>query len=221
MAEIYRFQVKGRLDKRWSDCLGGLAIQIQEDGATVLVGPVVDQAALYGLIAQIRDLGLSLLAVNLVSASHSSIGSTQMNTTKQLLTMEMKAKLSTLWIFVLFNITFRDIHEFLKPGFIEEVMTGVVNGNQLTDELFLIGGIMIEVPIAMVLLSRLLKYGVNRWANIIAGVTTIGFVIADGATDLDDIFFAIIEVTALALVIWHAWKWPNLELSAHHRIQAN
>ena len=144
-----------------------------------------------------------------------------MNTTKQLLTMEMKAKLSTLWIFVLFNITFRDIHEFLKPGFIEEVMTGVVNGNQLTDELFLIGGIMIEVPIAMVLLSRLLKYGVNRWANIIAGVTTIGFVIANGATDLDDIFFAIIEVTALALVIWHAWKWSNLELSAHHRIQAN
>ncbi|NER79112.1 MAG: hypothetical protein F6K42_05935 [Leptolyngbya sp. SIO1D8] len=136
-----------------------------------------------------------------------------MNITKQLMTMDMKAKLSTVWIFVLLNIIFRDIHEMLKPGFIEEVMTGIINGNQLTEGLFLIGGIMIEVPIAMVLLSRVLKYGINRWVNIIAGATTIAFIINTGVTDLDDTFFAIIEVMALSLLIWQAWKWPNPEHS--------
>ncbi len=73
MADIYRFHVKGHLDDRWSDCLGGLAIHLQEDGTTVLDGPVVDQVALHGLIIRIRDLGLPLLSVSLVDKSHSNI----------------------------------------------------------------------------------------------------------------------------------------------------
>jgi hypothetical protein len=72
MVDTYRFRVRGHLDDRWSDWLGGLAIQRQEDGTTVLVGPVVDQAALYGVIIRIRDLGLSLLSVNRVVESHGS-----------------------------------------------------------------------------------------------------------------------------------------------------
>ena len=64
MADTYRFQVKGHLDDRWAGWLGGLVLHRQEDGTTVLVGPVVDQAALYGVILRLRDLGLSLLSVN-------------------------------------------------------------------------------------------------------------------------------------------------------------
>jgi hypothetical protein len=67
--DIYEFQVKSHLDDRWSDWLGGLAVQRQEDGTTVLVGPLVDQAALYGVIIRIRDLGLSLLSVSRVTKS--------------------------------------------------------------------------------------------------------------------------------------------------------
>lgn len=67
--DIYELQIKGHLDDRWSDWLGGLAIERQEDGTTVLVGPVVDQAALYGVIIRIRDLGLSLLSVSQVVKS--------------------------------------------------------------------------------------------------------------------------------------------------------
>ena len=63
MVDTYRFRVKGHLDGRWSDWLGGLAIHLQEDGTSVLVGPVVDQAALHGVIIRIRDLGLPLLSV--------------------------------------------------------------------------------------------------------------------------------------------------------------
>ena len=54
------------LNERWSDWLDGLAIHLQEDGTSVLVGPVVDQAALHGVIARIRDLGLPLLSVRRV-----------------------------------------------------------------------------------------------------------------------------------------------------------
>ena len=102
--------------------------------------------------------------------------------------MDIKALLSTLWIFVLFNMIFRDLHEFGRPGFIEEIMTGIVNGVQITEELMLLGGIMAEVPISMVLLSRVLNYRINRWANIFAGTTTIAMIINNGVKDLDDIF---------------------------------
>jgi hypothetical protein len=63
MSDTYELHVKGHLDDRWSDWLGGLTVHRQEDGTTVLVGPVVDQAALHGVINRIRDLGLPLLSV--------------------------------------------------------------------------------------------------------------------------------------------------------------
>ena len=73
MVDTYRFRVRGHLDDRWSDWLGGLAIERQEDGTTVLIGPLVDQAALYGVIIRIRDLGLPLLSVSRVVESHDYI----------------------------------------------------------------------------------------------------------------------------------------------------
>ena len=67
MNEIYQIRVAGHLADRWSDWLGGLAMERQEDGTTVLSGAVVDQAALHGVIARIRDLGVALLAVDRIS----------------------------------------------------------------------------------------------------------------------------------------------------------
>ncbi len=124
--------------------------------------------------------------------------------------IDKKALLSTLWIFVLLNMIFRDIHEFFRPGLLEQMMTGVVNGNQVTEQVMLIGAIMVEIPLLMVLLSRILNYRINRWANIIIGAVTIALIIAMGQKDLDDIFFATIEVIALSAIIWLAVKWREV-----------
>lgn len=63
-ATIYCIRVKGHLDAHWSEWFDGLTITPVEGGESVLTGPVVDQAALYGLLLKIRDLNLPLLAVS-------------------------------------------------------------------------------------------------------------------------------------------------------------
>ena len=134
-----------------------------------------------------------------------------MNTNANSPGMDTKVMLSTLWLFVLLNMIFRDIHEFIKAEFIQEILTGIVNGTQITEGLLLIGAIMIEIPIAMVLLSRVLKYSVNRWANIIISSFNIALIIINRPGDYDDIFFAAIEIAALLLIIRYAWKWSEQE----------
>jgi hypothetical protein len=69
MPTWYRIQVKEQLDSHWAAWFDGMTISHTADGTTLLEGPVVDQAALYGLISKVRDLGLTLIAVQPVQAS--------------------------------------------------------------------------------------------------------------------------------------------------------
>jgi len=65
-AQDYEIRLKGHLEARWVKWFDSLAIRLEEDGDTLLTGPVVDQAALHGLLKKVRDLGLPLLSVNSV-----------------------------------------------------------------------------------------------------------------------------------------------------------
>jgi hypothetical protein len=61
---IYQIRIKGHLGQRWTEWFEGLTITLEEDGDTLLTGPVVDQAALHGLLKKVRDLGMPLLSVD-------------------------------------------------------------------------------------------------------------------------------------------------------------
>ena len=63
---IYQIRIEGRLDKQWTNWFGGLTITLEESGDTLLTGPVLDQAALFGLLRRVRDLGMQLISVNRV-----------------------------------------------------------------------------------------------------------------------------------------------------------
>lgn len=60
---LYQIRLKGQLDSQWTDWFSGLTVTLEEDGNTLLSGPVSDQAALYGLLRKVRDLGMPLIAV--------------------------------------------------------------------------------------------------------------------------------------------------------------
>lgn len=64
---VYQIRLKGHLGCQWTEWFGGLAITLEENGDTLLIGPLVDQAALYGVLKKVRDLGLPLLALVRVS----------------------------------------------------------------------------------------------------------------------------------------------------------
>ncbi len=65
---VYQIRVKGHLGPQGTDWFGGLAITLQEEGDTLLTGPIVDQAALYGLLKKVRDLGMPLVSINSVES---------------------------------------------------------------------------------------------------------------------------------------------------------
>ena len=133
---------------------------------------------------------------------------TSVNTSKKI---DTKVLLSTLWIVVMINMLKADILSLFIPGSTDELaMTSASTGTPIP-QLMLGGAILMEISIAMIVLSRVLTYGVNRWVNIIVSLVTIAFVVGGGVSYPHYIFVATVEVICLLLIIWNAWKWYNPE----------
>lgn len=65
---VYHIRIRGHLDRRWTEWFGGLTIALEDNGETLLTGPLADQAALHGVLRKVRDVGMPLLAV--IPAEH-------------------------------------------------------------------------------------------------------------------------------------------------------
>ena len=130
-----------------------------------------------------------------------------MNTNKKTAEVgDRKVLLSTLWLFAMLTYTYGDVVTLMDP---------VKHGSIELTEGFLLGGsIFMMIPISMVLLSRVLKYRANRWANIIAGtIMTVALILTlfVAVPTLYYAFFSAIEIACTAVIVWYAWKWSNPE----------
>ena len=117
-----------------------------------------------------------------------------------------RAVLSMLWVYVLLNTLFRDIHEIFRDGFIEEVISGRVNGTEFT---MVTAALVLQLPLSMVVLSRILPRRVNRLANIAISVMTGATVVGSWPKDADDIVFAIFATIGLVAIIAYSWTWQT------------
>jgi len=133
-----------------------------------------------------------------------------MNTDKKINRIDIRLKLSLLWIFLLFNMAYADILSLMDPT---SPIRNIMAGAPMSSRELLAGAFVMETSIIMILLSHCLKRNVNRWVNIIIGMLNILFIVT-GGHGLYYVFFASIEVTSLLLIIWFAWKWSKLEVNA-------
>jgi len=147
-----------------------------------------------------------------------------MNTTKErsLGTNIKNGKLNTsvllvlLWVFYIVNFMYCDTLLKLEPGVLEGIMSGFTGGGtvKITAGFLLGTAIMFEIPFLMIVLSWVLKYRANRWVNIIAAtflvVTQIGSLFL-GVPSPMYIFYSTVEIAALLIIVWNAWKWTNPE----------
>jgi hypothetical protein len=129
---------------------------------------------------------------------------TNVNPTKKL---DTKILLSTLWLLVMINILTADVLSLNIPGSDELLKTTSANTGLSIPQLMLVGAVMNELTIVMIILSRILKYGVNRWANILVSIITLAYIWVGGSSYPHYIFIAAVESVCLLLIIWVAGKW--------------
>jgi len=137
-----------------------------------------------------------------------------MNTNDKSVVLNKKVILSTIWIFVVLNYLYCDVVSLMDAGLLRQYLAGNVGGMEMTQGFFLVAAILMEISISMVLLSRMLPYRANRWANIIAGTITTAvqtMTLFVGSAAMYYMFFSVIEIASTALIVWIAWKWTNPE----------
>ena len=122
-----------------------------------------------------------------------------------------KVILSALWIFATLNYLYCDVLGLMDSALLNQYLAGEVNGMTIDQNFLLAAAILMEIPIAMVLLSLILKYKANRWTNIIAGsIKTIAMIATMfvGPT-LYYLFFGTIEIATTIFIVWYAWNWSE------------
>jgi len=128
---------------------------------------------------------------------------------------DIRVRLSVLWLFATLNYIYADVF------FCIDVLgskKGSVDVIHFSPGAWLLIAILMEIPMAMILLSRILKPRANRWANIVAGIIETAAVLLTSfilpilyrtGTSSYYLFFGTIEVACTSLIVWYAWRWPR------------
>lgn len=134
-------------------------------------------------------------------------------TEKQDVKINVKMKLSALWVALMLLYIYCDIFSLYRTGQLEEMISGRMGPFPVTQASLLSAGILMMIPAVMVFLSLTLKPKVNRWVNIILGVlyTLVNISNLIGETWVYYIFFGSVELVFTFLIVWYAWKWRNPE----------
>lgn len=122
----------------------------------------------------------------------------------------LKRTLSMLWVFATLNYLYCDVVTLMDPDNLRGFLAGRVGGMEISQGFLLGGAVLVEIPIAMVLLSRLLGDRKSRIANVIAGLTMtvvqLGTVFV-GSPAPYYAFFSAIEIATTGAIVWLAWRW--------------
>jgi len=126
------------------------------------------------------------------------------------LKINVKIKLSALWITLMFCYSYADVLGFYSPGNLAEILTGEIAGVPLTQEMLFAMAIMMALPIIMVFLSVILMPRVNRPLNIVIGIFQLVILFATFLNTITAYYVVLagIEFVCLVLIIWFSFKWP-------------
>ena len=134
-------------------------------------------------------------------------------TEKEDVKINVKMKLSALWIALMLLYIYADIFSLYRPGQLEEMISGRMGPFPATQGSLFVASILMVIPAVMVFLSLTLKPKINRWVNIILGVlyTFVNISNLIGETWVYYIFSGVVELVLTFLIVWYAWKWRTPE----------
>ena len=129
--------------------------------------------------------------------------------------IDVRIKLSALWIAEMFCYLFATVWDNYKPGVLEELIAGEIDGIAITQGVLFGNAVMMVIPSVMVFMVLILKPRMNRLANILLSMFFTGVIFITYAyyyvsgvnTWAYSYVFVIAEIMLYALIVWHAWKW--------------
>lgn len=129
--------------------------------------------------------------------------------------INVKIKLSLLWIALMFFYLYNDVFTLFQPGIVNELMTGKIEGIEFNQTVLFAAAVLMSIPIFMIFLSVALPAKVNRQANIGLGifhaVVLVATLFVGSGPWAYYALYMIFEAVFISMIIWHAWKWPTIE----------
>lgn len=121
--------------------------------------------------------------------------------------------ISLFWLFAILNTLFRDVHELTTATAINEILSGYVNGNPITEEVLFGAAFAVELLLLAFLLSSLLAPRAARMLNLFLAPLAIVGIIFGSPSDLDDYFFSVVTVATFSTIFILCWNWKAEKVS--------